>query len=67
VAAAITMICETCGNDKSFTDVVPERLVCEKCGGTVWRSFETPSANDEVARDFYESTAPENLLGDRAK
>jgi hypothetical protein len=62
--AAITLVCETCGNDKTFTDRVPEHLVCERCGGTVWREFDTPRAKDSVERDFYESTDPE-ILGDR--
>jgi hypothetical protein len=62
---AITFVCETCGNDKTFLDTPPPaRLVCERCGGTVWRAFETPSPDDQVAEDYYESTARHLTLGD---
>jgi hypothetical protein len=58
-----TLVCEVCGNDRTFTGEAPTRLVCA-CGSTVWRVFGTPDARDDVARDFLDSTARSAALGD---
>jgi hypothetical protein len=50
-----TLVCELCGKDYSFEDEpVPAGLKCEKCGGTVFRTFQ--EALGEAADDFRDST-----------
>ncbi len=56
VAAVLTLVCETCGKDYFYEDEQPPAgLACEKCGGTVFRSFHD-SVGDEAADDFRDST-----------
>lgn len=56
VAAVLTLVCETCGKDYFYEDEQPPAgLACEKCGGTVFRSF-YDSVGDEAADDFRDST-----------
>ena len=52
----LTLVCEKCGKDYFFEDDRPEPgMKCEKCGGTVFRSF-YDSVGDEAADDFRDST-----------
>jgi hypothetical protein len=52
----LTLVCETCGKDYFFEDEQPPRgIKCEKCGGTVFRSFHD-RAGDDAADDFRDST-----------
>lgn len=65
----LTMVCLKCGNEYYFEGESPDDdLTCEKCGGAVFRSFFSPSDDDEAARDFEESTArdmdPDDAEGD---
>ncbi len=51
MTVATTIACETCGNEKSLLpDETPDRLTCERCGGTTWRRVETPGPEDESVR-----------------
>lgn len=64
----LTLVCENCGKDYFFDDEPPEPgMRCEKCGGTVFRSFHA-SIGDEVADDFRDSTErdldPDDAEGD---
>ena len=64
----LTLVCETCGKDYFFEDTQPEPgMACEKCGGTVFRSFHA-SVGDEAADDFRDSTErdldPDDAEGD---
>jgi DNA-directed RNA polymerase subunit RPC12/RpoP len=64
----LTLVCETCGKDYFFEDAQPEPgMSCEKCGGTVFRSFHD-NAGDEAADDFRDSTErdldPDDAEGD---
>ena len=64
----LTLVCETCGKDYFFEDAQPEPgMSCEKCGGTVFRSFHA-SIGDEAADDFRDSTErdldPDDAEGD---
>jgi ribosomal protein S27AE len=64
----LTLICFKCGTEYFFADESPPAgLTCEKCGNTVFRSFFSPQ-DDEVARDFRDSTArdldPDDAEGD---
>ena len=64
----LTLVCEKCGKDYFFEDDEPPAdMKCEKCGGTVFRSFHT-SVGDEAADDFRDSTErdldPDDAEGD---
>lgn len=64
----LTLVCETCGKDYFFEDAQPEPgMACEKCGGTVFRSFHD-NVGDEAADDFRDSTErdldPDDAEGD---
>ena len=64
----LTLVCENCGKDYFFEDEQPEPgMRCEKCGGTVFRSFHA-SVGDEAADDFRDSTErdldPDDAEGD---
>jgi hypothetical protein len=68
VDAVLTLVCEKCGKDYFFEDEPPpEDLRCEKCGGSVFRSFHS-SIGDEAADDFRDSTErdlnPDDAEGD---
>ncbi|HKP74767.1 MAG TPA: hypothetical protein VJT67_04455 [Longimicrobiaceae bacterium] len=52
----LTLVCEKCGKDYFFEDERPEPgMKCEKCGGTVFRSFHE-TVGDEASDDFRDST-----------
>lgn len=64
----LTLVCQTCGKDYHFTDAPPPpEMSCAKCGGTVFRRFES-AVGDEVIDDFRDSTerdlAPHDAEGD---
>jgi hypothetical protein len=52
----LTLICITCGNEMFFTTKPPADEPCSRCGSTVFRSFFTPVASDDVARSLLEDT-----------
>ena len=69
----ITLVCITCGNEKFYDTKVPDAVKCDKCGGTVFRSFATPTepdeasiaALDEQARSIsYGDSSPDTTIGD---
>lgn len=62
--AVVTMICLSCGNEKFFDDVAPSTLKCEKCGGTVFREFATPTEPDEAMVAQLEEQARSIAYGD---
>ena len=54
----LTLVCLQCGAEYHFEDAPPPvEMTCEKCGGTVFRSFFSPLVGDEAAQDFEDSTA----------
>jgi hypothetical protein len=54
--SVLTLVCEKCGKDYFFEDEAPEPgMKCEKCGGTVFRSFHE-TVGDEARDDFRDST-----------
>jgi DNA-directed RNA polymerase subunit RPC12/RpoP len=59
-----TWVCVTCGNEVYGRRQTAGRLVCPRCGSTVFRAFDSPSPRDEVARDFLDDTARHIDLGD---
>ena len=60
----VTMVCITCGNERSFSRQVPRALTCDKCGGTVFREFDTPTVPDEATLDQLETQARSRSYGD---
>jgi len=44
----ITLVCLTCGNEHFYDESLPPSVKCEKCGGTVFRQFATPTEPDEA-------------------
>jgi hypothetical protein len=72
-AGLITLVCITCGNEKFYDNKVPDAVKCEKCGGSVFRTFATPTepdeatiaALDEQARSMsYGDSSPDTTAGD---
>ncbi|MEO8878811.1 MAG: hypothetical protein ABI446_00250 [Gemmatimonadaceae bacterium] len=53
----LTLICITCGNERFFTAKPPADEPCSRCGSTVFRSFFTPTVQDEVTESMLEDTA----------
>jgi DNA-directed RNA polymerase subunit RPC12/RpoP len=69
----VTLVCITCGREQFHSKSVPQSTVCDKCGGTVFRSFATPTDPDdatiasleEQARSItYGDPSPESARGD---
>jgi hypothetical protein len=53
----LTLVCLTCGNHKDFDEAPPAVVTCERCGGTVFRNFFTPTERDEATISQLEETA----------
>lgn len=45
----ITLVCLTCGNEHFYDYAVPVSVKCEKCSGTVFRQYATPTEPDDAA------------------
>jgi hypothetical protein len=60
----ITLVCLTCGNEHFYDQAVPSSVTCEKCGGTVFRQFATPTEPDEATIAQLEAQARSIALGD---
>ncbi len=60
----VTLVCLTCGNEKFYDKAVPDAVTCEKCGGTVFRNFATPTEPDEAAIAQLEEQARSMSYGD---
>ena len=60
----VTLVCITCGNEKSYEDAVPQALTCDKCGATVFRQFATPTEPDEATISQLEEQARSVGYGD---
>src|SRR5258706_15689233 len=60
----ITLVCITCGNEKFYDKAVPNAVTCEKCGGTVFRNFATPTEPDDAAIASLEEQARSISYGD---
>jgi hypothetical protein len=60
----VTLVCLTCGNEKDFDKAVPNAVTCEKCGGTVFRNFATPTEPDDATIATLEEQARSISYGD---
>lgn len=60
----ITLVCLTCGNEHFYEQSVPSSMLCEKCGGTVFRQFATPTEPDEASIAQLEEQARSIALDD---
>lgn len=60
----VTLVCLTCGNEKHFDRAVPRAVTCDKCGGTVFRNFATPTEPDEASIAQLEEQARSISFGD---
>ena len=65
----LTRVCLTCGQEYYLTGGdAGGKMVCEKCGSTVFREFFSHTEGDEAASDFAESTDrdldPDDAEGD---
>lgn len=45
----VTLVCITCGREQFHAHAVPQSTVCDKCGGTVFRTFATPTEPDDAS------------------
>lgn len=52
----ITLICLTCGNEHFYDHSVPVSVKCEKCSGTVFRQYATPTEPDDAFAQMEEQT-----------
>ena len=60
----VTLVCLTCGNEKFYDEAVPHAVKCERCGGTVFRTFATPTEPDEASIAQLEEQARSISYGD---
>ena len=60
----VTLVCLTCGNEHYYDRAVPSSVRCEKCGGTVFRQFATPTEPDEASIAQLEAQARSIALDD---
>lgn len=60
----LTLVCLTCGNEKDYDKVVPNAVTCEKCGGTVFRNYATPTEPDDATIATLEEQARSIGYGD---
>ena len=53
----LTLVCLTCGSYRYYEDTPPETVTCQRCSGTVFRSFFTATEYDEATISHLEETA----------
>jgi DNA-directed RNA polymerase subunit RPC12/RpoP len=54
----LTLVCINCGKELFFTTKPPkDNEPCPKCGGTVFRSFFTPTVRDDATEAMLEDTS----------
>ena len=60
----VTLVCLTCGNEKFYDQAVPSSVICERCQGTVFRNFGTPTEPDDASIAQLEDQARSVSYGD---
>lgn len=58
-----TWLCVACGNGMYTRGPTAGRLLCARCGGSVFRPFDTPAPTDQVLEDYLVDTARHLELG----
>lgn len=64
IASVTTMVCLTCGAEQFFDGAVPANLKCQRCGSSVFRTFDTPTERDEATIAHLEEEARSVQYGD---
>ena len=64
IPSVTTMVCLTCGAEQFFEEAIPASLKCPRCGSTVFRAFDTPTARDEATIAHLEEEARSIQYGD---
>lgn len=64
IPSVTTMVCLTCGAEQFFDDGPPAGLKCQRCGSSVFRTFDTPTRRDEATIAHLEETARSSHYGD---
>jgi DNA-directed RNA polymerase subunit RPC12/RpoP len=60
----VTLVCITCGREQFHSRSVPQSTVCDKCGSTVFRTFDTPTEPDDATIAALEEQARSLSYGD---
>jgi hypothetical protein len=60
----LTLVCITCGREQFHSRSVPQSAVCDKCSGTVFRTFATPTNPDDASIAALEEQARSLSYGD---
>jgi hypothetical protein len=61
----VTLVCLTCGKEYFYEQAAPpSTMTCEQCGGTVFRTFATPTEPDEATIAALEEQARSIAYGD---
>ena len=60
----VTLVCITCGREQFHSRSVPQSTVCDKCGGTVFRTYDTPTEPDDASLASLEEQARSISYGD---
>lgn len=60
----VTLVCITCGREQFHAHSVPQSTVCDRCGGTVFRTFATPTEPDDATIASLEGQARSVSYGD---
>ena len=60
----VTLVCITCGREQFHSHSVPQSTICDKCGGTVFRTFATPTDPDDATIAALEEQARSISYGD---
>ena len=63
-SGVVTLICIACGREQFHERSVPQSTTCDRCGGTVFRTFDTPTEPDEAAIASLEEQARSIAYGD---
>jgi len=62
----VSLVCITCGNELHYDRAVPAAPKCAKCGGTVFREYDTPTEPDEATTAQLEEQTRSMALDDVA-
>jgi hypothetical protein len=60
----VTLVCITCGREQFYGASVPQSTTCDRCGGTVFRAFDTPTRPDDATIATLEEQARSIAFGD---